>query len=290
MKHLNGSVAAAGEPAASRHVAEDVDVVRGRVARFLLRLALVCTVLAAGAARTEPLLDDAAERYRPLMAEETDRSLAGVRAMREAVLAGDVDAAQKAWIVARVGWERAEVFTSGFTELDREIDAWPNAATGFHAIEAKLFGAGRLDVRPEADALIFHLTDLRAKIRDTRLTAQGLLDGAAKLAYEVGESKADGGESRFSGTSLDDMRNNVDGLDSVFRIVFASAVEARDAKLAEAIRGTIGQLQTLLQVPVLARLDSRTLRAASEELIIAFQTAAPLLGLQRPSLQDLVQQ
>jgi iron uptake system EfeUOB component EfeO/EfeM len=136
---------------------------------------------AAEPAQPEPL-DAAAEGYRPLMADEIDRALTGARAMREAVLANDVDKAQEAWIAARVGCERAEVFTTGFTELDREIDAWPNAVTGFHAIEAKLFGAGRLDVQLETDALIFHLTDLGAKIRDTRLTAQGLLDGATKLA------------------------------------------------------------------------------------------------------------
>ena len=210
--------------------------------------------------------------------------------MREAILANDVDEAQKAWIDARIGWERAEVFTSGFTELDREIDAWPNAVTGFHAIEAKLFGAGRLDIKPETDALIFHLTDLRVKIRDTRLSAQGLLEGAAKLAYEVGESKADGGESRFSGTSLNDMRNNVDGLESVYHTVFASTVEARDPKLAEDLREKLSGLRLLLQVPTLAKLDSRKLRAESEGLVISFQTVAPLLGLQRPSLQDLVQQ
>ena len=39
------------------------------------------------------------------------------------------------------------------------------------------------------DALIFHLTDLRLKIRDTRLTAQGMLEGTAKLAYEIGGHK-----------------------------------------------------------------------------------------------------
>ncbi len=138
-------------------------------------------------------------------------------------------------------------------------------------------------------ALIFHLTDLRVKIRDTRLTAQGLLNGAAKLVYEVGESKADGGESRFSGTSLDDMRNNVDGVETVFRIVFAAEIEGRDPKLADALRTKIDQLQTLVRVPALGRLDSNKLRAESEELIVAFQTAAPLIGLDRPSLQDLVQ-
>jgi iron uptake system component EfeO len=247
-----------------------------RLVRRLAGLALIGITLAAAPAQGEPL-EAEAERYRPLMADEIDRSLTGARAMREAVLANDVDAAQKAWIAARIGWERAEVFTSGFTELDREIDAWPNAVTGFHAIEAKLFGAGRLDILLETDALIFHLTDLQAKIRDTRLTAQGLLDGATKLAYEVG-------------TSLDDMRNNVDGLESVFRIVFASEVEAHDPELAGALRAKIGELQTLLQVSSLMRLDARALRAGSEELIIDLQRAAPLLGLHRPSLQDLVQQ
>jgi hypothetical protein len=40
---------------------------------------------------------------------------------------------------------RSEVFTSGFVpELDSQIDAVPDATTGFHAIEAKLFGANAL--------------------------------------------------------------------------------------------------------------------------------------------------
>ena len=189
-----------------------LSLLRRGFGRRVLGCAAIVFGLTATTAKADTL-DAAAERYRPLMAEEIDHSLDGAHAMRDALLAGGVDEAQKAWIASRVGWERAEVFTSGFTELDREIDAWPNAATGFHAIEAKLFGANRLDVQPETDALIFHLTDLRVKIRDTRLSAQGLLEGAAKLAYEVGESKADGGESRFSGTSLEDMRNNVDGLE-----------------------------------------------------------------------------
>jgi iron uptake system EfeUOB component EfeO/EfeM len=261
----------------------------GSLVRLFACWGCAYTLLAAGPAQTEGL-QTAAERYRPLMAEEIDRSLSGARSMREAILARDVEQAQKAWITARIGWERAEVFTSGFTELDREIDAWPNAVTGFHAIEAKLFGAGRLDVQPETDALIFHLTDLRSKVRDTRLTAQGLLDGAAKLAYEIGESKADGGESRFSGTSLDDISNNVEGIEAVFRIVFAEELETRDRQLAAALRDKISALQALVRAPSLPRLDVRRLRAESEELIIALQKTAVLLGLRPPTLQDLVQQ
>jgi iron uptake system component EfeO len=257
--------------------------------RFRVALALITVLQMAGTANSEPLAADA-ERYRPLMVQEIDRSLAGARALRNALRADNIEAAKNAWIESRIGSERAEVFTSGFTELDREIDAWPNAVTGLHAIEAKLFGAGRVDLQSETDALIFHLTDLQTKIRDTTLTAQGLLEGTAKLAYEIGDSKADGGESRFSGTSLDDMRNNVDGIEFVFRIVFVDAVAAADPKLAGELRSEIARLQAMLRVPALARIDARELRGKSEQLIIGFQTAAPLLGLNRPSLQDLVQQ
>jgi iron uptake system component EfeO len=252
-------------------------------------LAVACGLFAATAAEAEPP-DAAAERYRPLMVEEIDHSLAGARALREALIAADLEAAQQAWIAARIGWERAEVFTTGFTELDREIDAWPNAVTGFHAIEAKLFGARRTDVMPETEALIFYLTDLQAKIRDTKLTSQGLLNGTARLAYELGESKADGGESRFSGTSLDDMRNNVYGIESVFRVVFAPEIETRESKLADALRAEIDQLRTLVSVPNVGDLNVNRLRSESEELIVALEATAPIIGLERPSLQDLVQQ
>src|SRR3984893_2279385 len=124
----------------------------------------------------------------------------------------------------------------------------------FSRDRSQLFGAQRMDIQPETEALIFHLTDLSMKIRDTRLTAQGLLNGTAKLAYEVGESKADGGESRFSGTSLDDMRNNADGIDTAYRLIFASELSARDPSLAEATSTRIGQLKAQLHVNSLSEL------------------------------------
>ena len=64
-----------------------------------------------------------------------------------------------------------------------------------------------------------------ASFATCRSTPQGLLDGTVRLAYEVGESKADGGESRISGTSLDDMRNNVAGIDFAYRTIFATRAQ-----------------------------------------------------------------
>ncbi len=76
----------------------------------------------------------------------------------------------------------------------------------------------------DADTLVNNLTNLQGKLGDMPLTPQGLLDGTVRLAYEVGESKSDGGESRISGTSLDDMRNNVAGIDFAYNTIFAPSL------------------------------------------------------------------
>src|SRR5215470_16662644 len=129
-------------------------------------------------------LDDAAERYRPHMIAGIGDALAGARELRERIAAKDLAGAKKAWISARAGWERSEVFTAGFVpELDALIDAWPNADSGFHAIEAKLFGAGETNVESDADALVKHLGELHARLPSMTLTPQGLLDGTVRLAY-----------------------------------------------------------------------------------------------------------
>ncbi|HEV2099305.1 MAG TPA: EfeM/EfeO family lipoprotein [Stellaceae bacterium] len=240
-----------------------------------------------------PSADDLAakaEQYRPVMIKDIDRSLAGARQMRAQLVAGDLAGAKEAWIDARIGWERSEVFTSGFVpDLDQEIDAWPNALLGFHAIEAKLFGAGRTDLTPETDALILNLQDLDVKVRHIDLLPQRLLNGTARLAYEVGESKAAGGESVFSGTSLNDMQNNVDGIDLAYRTIFAAAVAGRAPELAAAIPQKIAELKTQVDVPDLKSLDPDKLRARSEELIVLLQQAGPKIGLRAPTLEEIAQ-
>jgi len=244
-------------------------------------------MLAAGAGRAKAApLDEAAERYRPYMIEGIGQALAGARDLRGRIAAKDLAGARKAWISARAGWERSEVFTAGFVpELDAQIDAWPNAVTGFHAIEAKLFGANSIDVENESDALVDHLNDLHGRLRDIGLTPQGLLDGTVRLAYEVGDSKSDGGESRISGTSLDDMRNNVSGLQFAYRTIFAGELKSSDRKLADVVDAKIEQLKTLLVVRDLRAVDIPKLRRASEELVVALQSASAKLGLRRSTLE-----
>jgi iron uptake system component EfeO len=206
--------------------------------------------------------------------------------MATSAAAGDLAGAKRAWIEARVGWERSEVFTAAFVpELDRDIDAWPNGAIGFHAIEAKLFGASRTDVANEANELIGNLSQLSAKVRDTPLTPQGLLDGVVRLAFELGESKVDGGESRVSGTSLNDMRNNVDGIELAWRTIFAPTAKSRDGQVDAGMRRSIEELKAMVDVGELRHVDPDRLRIATEELVLKLQSAAPLLDLKKPRLE-----
>ena len=128
-------------------------------------------------------------------------------------------------------------------------------------------------------------TTFTAELRDMPLTPQGLLDGTVRLAYEVGESKADGGESRISGTSLDDMRNNVAGIDFAYRTIFAAALRKTDAGLADVVDARIEQLKAIVAASDLPHVDIRGLRRASEELVVALQGASAKLGLQRPTLE-----
>ena len=238
------------------------------------KAALLCLVAALALpsrAVTAPL-DASTERYRARLTEDIGQALAGAR---------------REWIAARVGWERSEVFTSGFVpELDREIDAWPDASHGFHGIEAALFGATRTDAGGETEALIAHLADLQAQIERIELARQRLLNGIARLAFEIGGNKADGGESRLSGTSLNDMRSNADGIALAWRVIFADAVEAADPKLAAAVGAGIARLQAAVAVADLRRLDAEKLRADSEELVALMERAAPKIGLTKPALEE----
>ena len=116
---------------------------------------------------------------------------------------------------------------------------------------------------------------------------QGLLNGAARLAHEIGESKADGGESRLISASLNDMRNNADGIAVAYDVIFAPSLTRGDPKLAQAAKAKILELQTLVAVDDLRKLDPEKLRATSEELIVALQSSAPKIGLRSPTTEEV---
>src|SRR3984957_19988311 len=183
------------------------------------------------------------------------------------------------------GWEGSEVITNEyFPDLDRKIDAWPDAEKGFHAIEAKLFGAHDVHALPATEELIANLTEFERQLRTTTLTPQGLLNGTAKLIYEIGENKAEGGESPFSGNSLAEIRDNVASIAAAYERVFAPATKRRNAELAKVFSSDLSLMHALVAVPTLQTLDQVRLRDVSESLVNDLAMVGRESGLEKPGL------
>lgn len=257
-----------------------------RIAATTLLFALIAF---GGRAQAADTLAKGAADYKPFAVERIGMALAGAKDLQAAVKAGDVKAAQAAWIKSRKGWEAAEPITGEFfAKLDEAIDAWPDAKQGYHAIEAALF-AGKLDgLAPPVDKLVADLGefDKQLKAPSFKFAPQGLINGATKLAYEIGENKSKGGESPYAGTSLSDMVENVEGIEAVYKLGFRSELKARDAKLAKRIIDKIEDLEKLVKVKDLKSVDQPKLKVAGEELAVLLQNAAVKLSLKKPSVGE----
>lgn len=230
-------------------------------------------------------LDTAAAEFSPYVLIHIAHSLAAVRTMRDRVAAHDLPGAQQAWLAARGGWESSEIVTSEyFPELDRAIDAWPDGKRGFHAIEARLFGAHTTEVLEPTIELENNLTELEHQLRTTTLTAQHLLNGAARLSYEIGEDKAAGGESPFSGNSLPEMASNVSAITALYERVLAPVAKQKHINLSGQVAAELTRLRALIEVPTLSAVDQTAVRAVSESLTADLADLGEHLGLERPSL------
>lgn len=232
-------------------------------------------------------LSDKIQAYRQVGLEDLKSTISGVDKLVERLDARDFDGARQAWIDARAGWERSETFVGElFPDSDGAMDAWPDADKGFHAVEAHLFGADPQAARPLARKLKVDAQALGAKLEGTPFEAQALLNGLASLAYEVGEEKSGGAESGISGTSLNDMRNNIEGIETLYEMVFHDAVAGADAKLADRIHEGIEEIEGMLKVDSIAKLDSKKVEVASEKLAADIMETAVPLGLDPPSLEE----
>jgi iron uptake system component EfeO len=250
----------------------------------------ICALTAgAGLAQAADAVTTGAANYKPLAVEKLGDALAGAKAMQAAIKANDAKAAQAAWIKSRSGWETIEPITAEFFgDLDESIDSWPDAKQGYHAIEARLFAGKLAELGAPADKLVADLTEFDKRLRAPSFAfkPQGLLNGATKLAYEIGENKSKGGESPYAGTSLNDMRDNLEGVEAVYQVVFGEALKAKDAKLAHDIHEKIEDMEKVLAAKDLKSLDQGALRKGGEELAVMLQSTAGKLGLKKPSLGD----
>jgi iron uptake system component EfeO len=234
----------------------------------------------------EAKLDEAAAAYKKLASANIDSLVANSDRMLAAMQAGDITAARQAWIDARTGYERSEIFTIKFPSLDAAIDSWPNSETGFHGIEAKLFTPGAPLPLAETQTLVDKVHTLQRVFNGEPLYAHGVLVGIGSLAFELGERKSKGGESALSGTSLLDMQHNVDGIEQAWGTVFAKYMREKNAGVADRVEKEIAEVRRLVSVASLDQVDGEALEQKAEMLAGSVSDAAVELGWPAPDFTD----
>ena len=97
------------------------------------------------AAKRDPQLDAAVAAYRKYVQEQADETLPEAKVFTDAVKAGDVEAAKKAYAVSRIGWERTEPVAESFGDIDPKVDVREDGLedgqkwTGWHRLEKSLW-------------------------------------------------------------------------------------------------------------------------------------------------------
>ena len=77
-----------------------------------------------------------------------------------------------------------------------------------------------------------------------------------------------------------------DGIELAYRVIFSDAIEASDSQLADAARAVIERMKATVRISDLRSLDAEKLRADGEELVALLQSAAPKIGLSKPTLEE----
>ena len=235
------------------------------------------------------LLDGRAAAFKEQVAAPDIQSIvAGVDRLAAVVQQGDIAAARQAWIDVRVVWERSETFTADlFPGLEKAINSWPDGTTGFHAIEAKLFAETPELPLAETQQLVDSVHIYQHVFNQANFTGYYLIAAASTLVYEMGETITEGGESPASGTSLNDLQHNLEGVDRVWHFVFADSVMAKKPYLGKQIEEQFAGLRAKLTIPSFDQLEPATLQKESEKLASLLADASVALGWRAPDYTDM---
>ncbi|GHA52675.1 lipoprotein [Streptomyces tauricus] len=212
-------------------------------------------------AKRDPRLDAAVASYRSYAQEQADETLPKAKVFADAVKAGDIEAAKKAYATSRIGWERTEPVAESFGDIDPKVDLREDGLeegggdgkntekdwTGWHRLERSLWKDKKLTDRDSelADQLIKDLTDWQNRVGKAEITPTSMANGAKELLDEVATGKVTGEEERYSHTDLVDFKANVEGAEKSYELLKPVAKE-NDAALVIELDKQFAALDALL--------------------------------------------
>ena len=257
-------------------------------------MALAVLSSAAAPALAEPelvvaALDQTSAVYKGKLAADVDGTVTGAEQLVAALQNNDVTTARKAWVESHAAWLRTYAVSAPlFRDISAKIDGSPNAARGFHAVEAKLFDANGELPSAEAQDLLDNLETFRNLFSHQVLSGHMVMVGTAALAYRIGEeAKLKGGESVASGTSLADLQHGVESLDLAWNTVFFEYLKGRPARGSKEIGAQIDGLRKLVSVSSFDQIDPAVLTQRADSLADSLAEIAVDIGWRRPDYTDL---
>ncbi|MGI5399422.1 iron uptake system protein EfeO [Streptomyces sp. CA-135486] len=205
------------------------------------------------AAKRSPQMDAAVAAYRQYVQQQADETLPKVKVFTDAVKAGDIEAAKKAYADSRIGWERTEPVAESFGDIDPKVDLREDGLekgqkwTGWHTLEKALWQTKKLGPAEKAlaDTLIKDLTDWQKKVGKAEISPTSMANGAKELLDEVATGKVTGEEERYSHTDLVDFKANVEGAQKSFELLKPVATK-NDPKLVAELDKQFATLNALL--------------------------------------------
>ncbi|MGW4161806.1 iron uptake system protein EfeO [Streptomyces sp. NPDC004788] len=215
------------------------------------------TATGKGAAKRSPELDAAVAAYRQYVEAQAEQTLPKVKVFTDAVRAGDVEAAKKAYAESRIGWERTEPVAESFGDIDPKVDVREDGLeagqdpvkdwTGWHRLEKALWQDKKITDREKqlADLLDKDLADWEERVGKAEITPTSMANGAKELLDEVATGKVTGEEERYSHTDLVDFKANVEGAQKSFELLKPVA-QKNDPKLVAELDKQFAALNTLL--------------------------------------------
>ncbi|MGW5986516.1 iron uptake system protein EfeO [Streptomyces anulatus] len=209
------------------------------------------------AVKRDPELDAAVAAYRQYTLDQAEETLPKAKVFADAVKAGDVEAAKKAYAESRIGWERTEPVAESFGDIDPKVDLREDGLeegqdlekdwTGWHRLERSLWQDKKITARDKelADLLIKDLTVWQKKVGTAEITPTSMANGAKELLDEVATGKVTGEEERYSHTDLVDFKANVEGAQKSYQLLKPVASK-NDAALTGELDTRFAELNTLL--------------------------------------------
>ncbi|MEU7553878.1 iron uptake system protein EfeO [Streptomyces sp. NPDC044571] len=228
-----------------------------------------------GTEKRSPELDAAVAEYRKYVQAQADESLPVTKAFVDAVKAGDVEAAKKAYAPSRIGWERTEPVAESFGDIDPKIDVREDGLeagqdpakdwTGWHRLEKALWAENKIgdEEKKLADQLMTDVTEWQKKIGTAEITPTSMANGAKELLDEVASGKVTGEEERYSHTDLVDFKANVEGAQKAYELL-KPVTAKNDPALATELDKQFAAMNTLLDK---YRADKNTYEFASYETV-----------------------